>query len=54
MCYCHNLARLKSGPRARWAQRIIVIGLRIGTCAGGLRPRLAVYLDRCVHLNWLR
>jgi hypothetical protein len=38
MCYRHNLAGLEGGPRARWAQRIIVIGLRIGSCAGGLRP----------------
>jgi hypothetical protein len=37
-CYRHNLARPEGGPRARWAQRIIIMGLRIGSCAGGLRP----------------
>jgi hypothetical protein len=51
MCYRHNLAGLEGGPRARWAQRIIVMGLRIGSCASGLRPGLAVYLDRCMRLN---
>jgi hypothetical protein len=35
-CYRHNLAEPEGGPRARWAQRIIVMGLRIGSCAGGL------------------
>jgi hypothetical protein len=38
ICYRHNLAGPEGGPRARWAQRIIVMGLRIGSCAGGLRP----------------
>jgi hypothetical protein len=28
MCYYHNLAGPKGGPQARWAQRIIVMGLR--------------------------
>jgi hypothetical protein len=46
-CYRHNLARPEGGPRARLAQRIIVMGLRIGSCASGLRPGLAIYLDRC-------
>jgi hypothetical protein len=46
-CYHHNLTRPEGGPRARWAQRIIVTGLRIGPCAGVLRPGLAMYLDRC-------
>jgi hypothetical protein len=36
-CYRHNLAGLEGGPRARCAQRIIVMGLRIGSCVGGLR-----------------
>jgi hypothetical protein len=27
MCYRHNLARPDGGPRARWAQEIIIIGL---------------------------
>jgi hypothetical protein len=27
MCYRHNLAGPEGGPRARWAQRIIIIGL---------------------------
>jgi hypothetical protein len=30
-CYHHNLARLEGGPRERWAQRIIVMGLQIGS-----------------------
>jgi hypothetical protein len=51
MCYRHNLAGLEGGPRARWAQRIIVTGLRIGPCAGVLRSGLAMYLDRCVRLS---
>jgi hypothetical protein len=51
MYYRHNLARPECGPRARWAQRIIVVGLRIGPCAGVLRLELAMYLDRCVRLN---
>jgi hypothetical protein len=51
MCYRHNLARLEGGPQARWDQRIIVMGLRIGPCVGVLRPGFAMYLDRCVHLN---
>jgi hypothetical protein len=38
LCYHHNLARTEGGPRARWAQRIFVMGLRISSCAGGLRP----------------
>jgi hypothetical protein len=38
MCYRHNLVGPEGGPRARWAQRIIVMGLQIGSCAGGLRP----------------
>jgi hypothetical protein len=38
MCYRHNLAGPEGGPRTRWAQRIIVMGLRIGSNAGGLRP----------------
>jgi hypothetical protein len=38
MCYHHNLARPEGAPRARWAQRIIVMGLRIGSCVGCLRP----------------
>jgi hypothetical protein len=38
MCYRHNLARPEGGLRARWAQRIIVIGLRIGSCVSSLRP----------------
>jgi hypothetical protein len=37
-CYRHNLAGPEGGPRARWAQRIIVMGLRIGSCVGDLRP----------------
>jgi hypothetical protein len=36
MCYRHNLAGPEGGPRARWALTIIVMGLRIGSCAGGL------------------
>jgi hypothetical protein len=51
MCYRHNLAGPAGGPQARWAQRIIVMGLRIGPCAGVLWPGLAMYLDRCVRLN---
>jgi hypothetical protein len=51
MCYRHNLARLEGGPRARWAQRIIEVGLRIGPYAGVLRLGLAMYLDRRVCLN---
>jgi hypothetical protein len=37
-CYRHNLARLEDGPRARWAQKIFVMGFRTGSCAGSLRP----------------
>jgi hypothetical protein len=51
MCYRHNLDGPKGGLRARWAQRIIVVGLRIGPYAGVSRPGLAMYLDRCVRLN---
>jgi hypothetical protein len=51
MCYRHNLARPEDGPQARWAQKIIIVGLRIGPCAGVLRRGLAMYLDRCVHLK---
>jgi hypothetical protein len=51
MCYHHNLAGPEGGPRARWAQRIIEVGLRIGPCAGVLRSGSAMYLDRCVCLN---
>jgi hypothetical protein len=36
--YRHNLAGPEAGMRARWAQRIIVMGLRIGSCVGGSRP----------------
>jgi hypothetical protein len=38
MCYSHNLAGPEDGLRARWAQRIIVMGLRIGSYSGALRP----------------
>jgi hypothetical protein len=40
MCYRHNLAGLEGGPRPRWAQRIILTGLRIGPCAGVLKARI--------------
>jgi hypothetical protein len=50
-CYRHNLARPEGGLRARWAQRIIIVGLRIGPCASVSRPGLAMYLDRYVRLN---
>jgi hypothetical protein len=38
MCYHHNLSGPEGGPRAKWAQRITVMGLRIGSYAGGLGP----------------
>jgi hypothetical protein len=44
-CYHHNLAGLESGPRARWARKIIVINLHIGPCAGVYRAKLAMYLS---------
>jgi hypothetical protein len=44
MCYRHNLAGPEGGPRARWAQRINVINLRIGSCVGVCRAELAIYL----------
>jgi hypothetical protein len=37
MCYRHNLAGPGDGLGARWAQRIIVEGLRTGSCAVSLR-----------------
>jgi hypothetical protein len=42
MCYRHILVGLEGGPRTRWAQRIIKVGLRIGPCPGILRPGLAM------------
>jgi hypothetical protein len=42
MCYRHNLAGPEGGPRARWAQRINVINLRIGSCVGVYRAELAM------------
>jgi hypothetical protein len=50
ICYCHNLAGPEGGLRARWAQRINVMGLRIGP-ARWFKARLAMYLDRCVRLS---
>jgi hypothetical protein len=44
LCYRHNLARPEGGPRARWAQRINVINLRIGLCVSVCRAELAMYL----------
>jgi hypothetical protein len=44
MCYHHNLAGPEGGPRARWAQRINVINLGIGSCVGVCRAELAMYL----------
>jgi hypothetical protein len=41
------------GRGARWARRIVIVGLRIGPYVGVLRPRLAMYLDRHVCLNSL-
>jgi hypothetical protein len=44
MCYCHNLAGPEGGLRARWAQKINAINLRIGSCVGVCRAELAMYL----------
>jgi hypothetical protein len=38
MCYRHNLDRSKVGHGARWAWRIIIMGLRIGPCVDDLGP----------------
>jgi hypothetical protein len=43
-CYHHNLAGLEGGPRARWAQRINVINMRIDASVGVCRVELAMYL----------
>jgi hypothetical protein len=44
MCYHHNLAGPKDGPRATWAEENHRNGLRIGLCTNMSRARMAVYL----------
>jgi hypothetical protein len=44
MCYRHNLARPNGGPWARWAQKINVINLWIGSCVGVCRAESAMHL----------
>jgi hypothetical protein len=44
MCYRHNLAGPEGGLRARWAQKINAINLRIGSCVGVYRAESAMYL----------
>jgi hypothetical protein len=44
MCYHHNLAEPEGGLRTRWAQKMNMISLRIGSCAGVWRAKSVVYL----------
>jgi hypothetical protein len=44
MWYRHDLAGPEGGPRARWAQKINAINLRIGSCVGVCRAESAMYL----------
>jgi hypothetical protein len=44
MCYHHNLAGPKDGPRATWAEENHRNGLRIGVFTNMSRARMAVYL----------
>jgi hypothetical protein len=44
MCYRHNLAGPRDGPRETWAEGNHRNGLQIGFCANVSRARMAVYL----------
>jgi hypothetical protein len=44
MCYHHNLAGPKDGPRVTWAEANHRNGLQIGLCTNMSRARMAVYL----------
>jgi hypothetical protein len=44
MCYRHNLAESEGEPRTRWAQKMNMISLRIGSCVGVWRAKSAMYL----------
>jgi hypothetical protein len=44
MCYRYNLAEPEGGPRTRWAQKMNMVNLRIGSCAGVWRVESAMYL----------
>jgi hypothetical protein len=44
MCYRHNLAGPRDGPRATWAEENHRNGLRISLCANVSRAKMAVYL----------
>jgi hypothetical protein len=42
--YHHNLAEPERGPQTRWTQKLNMINLRIGSCAGIWRAESAMYL----------
>jgi hypothetical protein len=44
MCYHHNLAELEGQPRTRWTQKMNVINLFIGSCAGVWKAESAMYV----------
>jgi hypothetical protein len=48
MCYRHNLAGPRNGPRATWAEGNHRNGLQIGFCANMSRAGKAAYLIRIV------
>jgi hypothetical protein len=51
MCYHHNLARPKGGPRSKMGSKANRSGLVNRPLRGRLRLGLAMYLDRCVRLK---
>jgi hypothetical protein len=51
MCYHHNLAGLEGGPRSKMGSKDNHSGLANWPLCGRLRPRSAMYLDRCVRLK---
>jgi hypothetical protein len=50
-CYRHNLAGPEGGPRSKMGSKHNRSGLANRPLRGRLRPGLAMYLDRCVHLK---
>jgi hypothetical protein len=51
MCYCHNLAGPEGGLPSKMSSKDNRSGLANPPLRWRLRPGLAMYLDRCVHLK---
>jgi hypothetical protein len=51
MCYRDNLTGPEGGPRSKMDSKDNRSGLANRPLYGRLRPRLVMYLDRCVRLK---